>query len=148
MKKLVSVIMICTVVFASEPLSKVDISKGVLQLGVFKNIQNIKRLQATFKDLNFYVKPFHDGIKKAYIVNIKRDDINSTMTKVRKVIPNAFLLNHQAKMKVFKNLSPCKAQLGKLQKPKKISTQKSILFENSSCLDSKAIIKARKKFFK
>ena len=148
MKKLVIFLCVIEFVFASVNLSKVDISKGVIQLGVFKDIKNVKKLQKRFKGYNFFVKTFPNDIKKVYIINIKKSNIEKYLKKVKEIIPQAFLLNKNSKLKVFKNLSPCRGEIPPKKPQIKQSIQKTISFENTSCLDSKAIIKTRKKFFK
>ncbi len=148
MKKLVIFCFVIDFVFASGKFARVDVSKGVIQLGVFRDMGNVKKLQKRFDGYNFFVKKFPNHIKKVYIINIKKSSQKLYLEKVKRIVPHAFLLNQSSKLKVFKNLTPCMGNIPPKNPNIKQSTQKSISFEDTSCLDSKAIIKTRKKFFK
>lgn len=132
--------------------SKVDTKMGIIQLGVFKDIKNVQKLKKKFTDLNLYVQKLDSGINKVFIINIEENNLIQTLQSIRTSIPNAFVLSNARKGITFGNLKPCLATVPPKKAPEKeiVKTPvKSIItFEENSCLDSKAIIKTRKKFFK
>jgi len=132
MKKILLLFILALSVFAKE----VDISKNIIQLGVFKDEKNIQKLKNRYKDLDLYVKVFPNKLKKLFVVNITKKDTAKTLTRIKKDIPKAFLLSKKRKEQLFITHKH-KDWLNKSL------SQKS----NHSKLDSKAIIKTRNKFF-
>ena len=151
MKIFILSMLIAMLISSNELKSKVDTKKSIIQLGVFKDISNVKKLKKKITNLNLYVKKLQSGINKVFIINIKKEDLPQTLQSIRQIVPNAFILSSARKGIIFENLKPCIATIPPKKPPvkvKKILKKSIITYENSSCLDSKAIIKTRKKFFK
>jgi cell division septation protein DedD len=91
-----------------------------IQLGAFKDSQNIKNIKKEFKHFNIYVKQLSNGISIVYITNIDKQHLSSTLQEINKKFPSAFVVRENR-------------------------VQNSI--KNKPTLNSKSIIKTRKKFF-
>jgi len=113
-----------------------DIKKGIIQLGVFKNEKNIIKIKNIFKDYNLFIKTYPDQLKKIFIIDIEKDHLSDTLKKVKKYIPSAFIVKSNKKNLIFSK----NKQTNWLEKS--LNTSSDI-----QKLDSKAIIKTRKKFF-
>lgn len=151
MKVFILILLIIISISSNEIKSKVDIQKPIVQLGVFKDMANIEKLKKKFTNLNLFVKQVSNETNKLFIINIKDEDLTTILENIRTIIPNAFILSSARKNIIFNNLKPCLATPPpKNPKPLQIKAPiKSIItYEDSSCLDSTAIIKTREKFFK
>jgi hypothetical protein len=131
MKKIVLFIMTTTYFFAS-----VDINKEIIQIGVFKSENSIKKIKKSLKKYEIFIKKYPNKLKKVFIVNIKKDDYKNVIEEIKKISPKAFRLTSTKKAELLKNTTP-KDWLN------------DTLSNNNQTnkLDSKAIIKTRKKFF-
>jgi translation initiation factor 1 (eIF-1/SUI1) len=93
-----------------------------IQLGAFKDSQNIKNIKKEFKHFNIYVKQLSNGISIVYITNIDKQHLSSTLQEINKKFPSAFIVREN-RVQIQNNL------------------------KNRPPLNSKSIIKTRKKFF-
>lgn len=134
MKKLI--LFLIFTIFANATKVNIDLSHNIIQLGVFKDEKNINNLRKKFSDLKLYIKKYPNNLKKLFIVNIKDNELQKILKRVRKDIPKAFVLTKKKKNELF------------LTKEKGDWLNKSLDFEKKkSKLDSKAIIKTTNKFF-
>jgi len=116
--------------------AKPELSKNIIQIGVFKDAKNIAKLKQDLKDYDFFTKTYPNKLKKLFIVNIKDKELEKTLSDIKKIVPKAFVLKEKQKKMLF------------LQKQKSDWLNKSLSKnEQKSKLDSKAIIKTRNKFF-
>ena len=134
MKKFIIFLIINTHLIAST--NTIDISKSIIQIGAFKKITNVNKLKKAFNNYQIVIKKTSNNLNKIFIVNIEKKETKSILNDIKKIIPNAFLLSNKQKQKNFH-----KKITDNHQNKTFINTN------NSSKLDSKAIIKTRKKFF-
>jgi hypothetical protein len=134
MKKFIIFLIINTHLISSAIV--IDTSKSIIQIGAFKKITNINKLKKAFDNYQIVVKKTNNNLNKIFIVNIERKEIKSTLKNIKSIVPNAFLLSLKQKQMIFH------------KKNTNILQNKTFTkINNSKKLDSKAIIKTRKKFF-
>ena len=131
MKRIVFFIFFISLLFSQE-IQKIDFSKTILQVGAFKKASSLLKIKKRLSSYNLLTKKV-DGFTKLFVLNPTKNDIK----KIKKIIPNAFILSQNAKNKIFKNTTK------KLDIP-----IINLNYNSDKKLNTQTIIKTRKKFFK
>ena len=131
MKRIVFFIFFISLLFSQE-IQKIDFSKTILQVGAFKKTSSLLKIKKRLSSYNLLTKKV-DGFTKLFVLNPTKNDIK----KIKKIIPNAFILSQNAKNKIFKNTTK------KLDIP-----IINLNYNSNKKLNTQTIIKTRKKFFK
>jgi ribosomal protein S8 len=114
----------------------IDIKKEVIQVGVFKNTKHVDGIKNALKKYDIYVKLYPNKLQKVFVINIEKKGFIQTLTDIKKISPKAFRLSENKKFELTKD-----------NKPKKCLNNTLLDANQTNKLDSKAIIKTRKKFF-
>jgi hypothetical protein len=131
MKKLFLLIILTTFINAS-----INLKDEVIQVGAFKNKNSIEKLKKKLSNYNILVKTYPNKLKKIFVINIAKKSLENKLRDIRMISPKAFILSRKKKLELIKQ-----------DKPSNWFNPTST-DANTSKLDSKAIIKTRKKFFK
>ncbi len=133
MKTLIFIIFLTSALY-SQSIKKIDFSKTILQVGAFKNQKVLKKLQSKLSSYNLFTKEIY-GYKKLFVLNPTK----SQVSKIKKIVPKAFTLSSASKKEIFSANNSSK---------KTIQEIKLNLAPQQDGLNTKTIIKTRKKFFK
>ena len=133
MKTLIFMIFL-TLVLHAQAIQKIDFSKTILQVGAFKNQKVLKKLQSKLSSYNLFTKGIN-GYTKLFVINPTKSQI----LQIKKIVPKAFTLSSASKKEIFSENTSSK---------KTIQEIKLNLAPQKDGLNTKTIIKTRKKFFK
>ena len=70
-----------------------SINAATIQLGVFKNAQNIQKLRKTFQEYNLSINKLASGVSILYAQNIDEKNLAQSLKKIKKIVPSAFVVN-------------------------------------------------------
>ncbi len=133
MKALILILFLLLSLF-SQPIKRIDFSKTILQVGAFKNQKALEKLQSKLSSYTLFTKEIN-GYKKLFVLNPTKSQI----VKIKKIVPSAFILSAISKKKIFSSTNT---------KQEPIQVIKLNLNPPDNGLNTKTIIKTRKKFFK
>ena len=134
MKNLLILLTLTLTLFSNTSNIKIDLKGSILQVGAFSNKKVLNSLKSKLSSYNTLTKKV-DNYFKLFVLNPTKKDIIS----IKKIVPKAFLLSYSAKKRLFDK---------KVSSSKEIPVVKLNLQTKNSGLNSKTIIKTRKKFFK
>jgi len=127
LKTLLILVFVGSVLYCKPVL---DFSKEVIQVGVFSKQKSIDRLKVKLKTYNIFTKKYSNSMIKAFVINIPKKNLQTTLASIKKVVPKAFVLSQSAKKRLFQ---------------KKIEIEQIV--PSNDGINSKTIIKATKKYF-
>ena len=110
----------------------------VIQVGAFKERKNILNQNQHFSNYNTFIE-YGDYFNRLYIVNIKKSDFFQILSEVKKNNSSAFNASKKIR-KIIKNYRLMHNKVPYAEVPEKFTN-------DSGFLNSKTILKTRKKFF-